>query len=403
MRRLSLFVTATLLACGDGGTGPGAPITELPRTLSSDERLLIEHSTSFGFDLLGPLSADDPEANLFFSPLSASMALGMTLNGAAATTFDGMADALGLGGLDESAINQGYEDLIGLLTGLDPVVDVRIANSVWARLGYPILGDFLDRVAEHFDATAEAVDFGAPGTLARINGWVSDGTGGKIPRMYDRLPPDLVVLLLNAVYFKADWTETFDRDDTRIEPFATPGGPVDVPLMRRTGAMSVYGDAGLSAVELPYGGGAFSFVALLPREGTSAGALASALDPDRWRGIAEGLVETEGTVVLPRFELEWEKELNDVLIALGMEEAFDPARADFSRMVQNGGVYIDEVKQKSFIAVDEKGTEAAAATGVAIVETSAPPEIRFDRPFVFAIRERLSGTLLFLGVLNDPS
>ncbi|MEZ4416613.1 MAG: serpin family protein [Gemmatimonadota bacterium] len=397
-----LLGVSLLASCDDDGTGPSDPITELPRALSADERVLIDASNTFAFTMLQELVAEQPGENVFFSPLSASLALGMTMNGAAGDTWMGMRQALGFAGMDEDQINRGYADLIDLLVGLDPLVEMRIANSVWAGQGAGLLPDFVQRVQQHFDATADAVDFGAPATLARINQWVSDGTKGKITRMYDALPSGLVALLLNAVYFKGDWTEQFDPTATVSGPFQAAQGTVTAPLMRRTAELSIFGDDEATAVELEYGGGAFTFVAVLPAEDSSPDALVRTLDRDRWVRVTEGLTKQRASVVLPRFELEWEKQMNDALARLGMADAFDPSLADFSRMVQGGGVWIGEVKQKSWVSVDERGTEAAAATGVTI-PTSLPAEIRLDRPFLFAIRERLSGTVLFLGVVEDPS
>ena len=159
---------------------------------------------------------------------------------------------------------------------------------------------------------------------------------------------------------------------------------------------------GWEAVELPYGGEAFAMTLLLPDPDLPVEAMAASLDRDTWEAILAALSERDIQLSVPRFEIEYEKVLNDVLQAMGMEEAFSNLTADFSRMVEGGGVWIDEVKQKSFVRVDEEGTEAAAATSVTIVETSAPPAIVFDRPFLLVLRERLTGTILFMGKVVDP-
>lgn len=402
-RSLLLVLSLLMAACGEDPTSPAAPasITELPRALTLAERTVVDATGSFAFDLAQELAGEDPGRNLFISPLSASLALAMTMNGTDGTTFQGMRTALRLEGLSESEINTAFQTLLELLDGLDPSVELAIANSIWFRQGTPPLPDFLQRVRTHYGAEVAEVDFGNPATLGRVNGWVSTQTRGAIPRIMDDLPGNLVMLLLNAIHFQGDWTTPFDPRRTETRPFTRGDGTtVSVPLMQRRGVFRGAFRDGAAMVELPYGGEAFTFVALLPPPEGSPEELLADLTPARWNDWLAALQEGETVVHLPRFTLEWEKQLNDVLSAMGMEEALNPG-ADFSRLVQGGGVWIDEVKQKSFVEVDEEGTTAAAVTSVAVVD-SAPPEFRLDRPFLFAIRERLSGTLLFVGILNDP-
>lgn len=399
---LGLALLAT--ACGEGPTAPGAPtpITALPRSLTVAERTVVDATGSFAFDLARELSREEPGKNLFISPLSASLALAMTMNGAAGSTAQGMRTALRLEGLSEAEINTAFQTLLELLDGLDPAVGLAIANSIWFRQGTPPLPDFLQRVRSHYGAEVAEVDFGDPATLGRVNGWVSTQTRGAIPKIMDDVPGNLVMLLLNAIHFQGDWTDPFDPRRTETRPFTRgDGSTVPVPLMQRRGSLRGAVRDGAAMVELPYGGGAFTFVALLPPEGASPGAMLEGLTPTAWNDWLSALEEADAVVHLPRFALEWEKPLNDVLELLGMGEALTPG-ADFSRLVPGGGVWIDEVKQKSVVEVDEEGTTAAAVTSVAVVD-SASPEFRLDRPFLFAIRERLSGTLLFVGILNDPA
>jgi serpin B len=363
---------------------------------------VIDAANAFGFNLLRELAADDPEQNLFISPLSASMALGMTLNGAAGNTYDGMLEALALQGLGQEEINLTYDSLIELLDGLDPAVTFQLANSVWAREGFPVLPDFLQRVQDHFDATAESVDFSDPATLDRVNDWVKEGTGGKIEKMFDSFPGNLVMILLNAIYFKGDWTDAFDRDRTQDGVFTLADGSTKTAkLMHRRADLLYLDDADFQAVELPYGGGAYAMTVVLPRHGVRLAEVVAELDAPTWSAWTDALAEQDLTLDLPRFTVEWEEKLNEVLIRLGMEDAFDPGRADFTRLTARGGIWVDEVKQKTFVEVNEEGTEAAAATSVSMVD-SAPPGVRVDRPFLVAIRERLSGTILFLGAIYDP-
>ncbi|MYB07287.1 MAG: serpin family protein [Gemmatimonadetes bacterium] len=399
--------TATILmlavtGCGDSVTGPGAhEITELPRALTAAEGEIIGASNRFTFDLLG--QANRPSEDLFLSPLSASMALGMTLNGAAGETWDQMRGVLGFGTLTQEEINASYESLIDLLVGLDPAVETAIGNSVWTRQGFPVHADFLASVRETFGAEVAELDFANPAVSARINEWVKAATNGRIEDIVPAvIPVSVVMYLINTIYFKGSWTYQFDPSDTRPEPFHLDDGSVrTVPLMTFHRELPYQENDRFQAVDLPYGGRAFSMTVLLPRQGVTVDVLAASLDAAEWEDIAGGFNDTELLLYLPRFRLPYERKLNDDLAALGMVDAFD-RRADFSRLSHVSGLFISEVKQKSWVEVNEEGTEAAAATVVEIRESSAGPVVRADRPFLFFIRERLSGTILFAGKLASP-
>lgn len=393
-----------LVACTDS-TGPGevTPITELPRPLTDAELRVLGGSNAFAFDLGRELLPEAPDDNLFWSPLSASMLLGMIMNGTDGDTWDQLRDVLGFDGMSEDDINDAYLGLIELLTGLDPTVEMAIGNSTWTDTGFPVTPAFEQRVTEHFDAEARELDLQDPTSLDAINAWASDATNGRIETIFDDLPANAVMVLLNALYFKGSWTTEFDRGRTEAAPFTrADGSNVTVDLMYLEETFVFGGDPDVAVVDLPYGGGAFSMTVAVPREGVSVDDVVRSLNQDRWNGWLEGIVETDGVVRLPRFELEWQAKLNGPLQTLGMTAAFDPALADFTRLTPGGGVWLDLVKQKAFVKVDEEGTEAAAVSGGVMVD-SAPLELRADRPFLFVLRERLSGTILFMGVVNDPT
>jgi serine protease inhibitor len=395
-----------LAACSDAA-GPGQTvITRLPRDLSVSERAVIVASNAFGFDLASRVFAADPRSNVVLSPLSTSMALGMTLNGADGTTFDAMRAALGFSGMTREAINGAYRDLIDLLTDLDPQVRFEIANAIWANQGFPFHTAFFQAVQEAFDARAESRDFADPATLGAINAWVRQRTGGLIDSIVDQLDPDLVMLLANAIYFDGAWTTQFDSSDTRRQAFTRPDGStvqVDMMMLDDPDVRAGFGP-GYAAVELPYGGEAFAMVVVLPQGSTSARAFASALDAAAWDALVAGLGPSNLAVLgLPKLELTYDTFLNDPLQAMGMGVAFAPG-ADFTAMSPRGDeLCISFVRQKTFIEVDERGTRAAAVTAVGIGVTSLPPSFVADRPFLFAIRERLSGTILFVGLVEDPT
>jgi serpin B len=407
----SLIGLVALAACGGGPASPGSgpkKITALPRTLSGDERALISANNAFAFSLLRRLNATRADSNIFTSPLSASMALGMTMNGTDGVTYDEMRTALGFpASLSRDQVNRSYKDLIALLRGLDEAVDFRIANSIWTRTGFPVFPAFTTLTKDYFDARAETLDFGNPAAIATINGWVNDNTNGKIKTILDRIPSDVVMYLINAIYFKGDWREQFKKDQTRDDRFTTlGGGTVTVKMMNRTGTIRIGGTADAQVIDLPYGGDAFAMTILLPAPGKSVNDLVTSLTPAQWDQLATQLTERdEMPLALPKFTLEWKATLNDELEAMGMRSAFDDA--DFSRLSPEGrtpgALQISEVVQKTFVDVNEEGTEAAAATSVGIRETSAPLPVRVDRPFIFALRERLSGTIIFIGKIVDPT
>ena len=375
-------------------------ITELPRALSASETEVIGASNRFAFGLLA--QANRPNENLFLSPLSASMALGMTMNGAAGETWNQMRGVLGFGGLSEEEINAAYASLLELLVGLDPSVETAIGNSVWTRQGFPVHADFLAAVRESFGAEVAEIDFASPTASGRINGWVRSATNGRIEDIVPAvIPANVVMYLINAIYFKAPWTFRFEPSDTRDAPFHLDDGSTrTVPLMSLRRDLPYLENDRFQAVDLPYGGAAFSMTIVLPQPGLSVDSLLASLDAAAWQDMAGGFRERDIEVFLPRFRMAYERTLNDDLAALGMVDAFDH-RADLSRLSPVGGLWISSVRQKSWVEVNEEGTEAAAATVVTVVE-SAPPGIRADRPFLFFIRERLSGTILFAGKLASP-
>jgi serine protease inhibitor len=404
-----LITLASLLAwaCGDGSPlGPADEITGLPRALSLNEELLVSAGNDFSFRFLDEVYQAAPDSNLFLAPLSASMALGMTLNGAAGTTFDEMRSTLGFGSMSLDQINEGYRDLIDLLLTLDSSVEMGIGNSIWYREGFPVREDFVQRTQSYFDAEVRALDFADPGAANIINGWVKGETMGKIEEIVeDPINRETVMFLINAIYFKGSWTHRFPKEKTKAATFTSEdGATAQVPLMELEDKLLYAETQTYQAVDLPYGGKAFSMTLLLPRSNVPMQELVGSLNSAVWSQIVESLTPKEGTVHLPRFRMEWGRELNDDLKAMGMKVPFIPGQADFGGLSDDAqGLFISKVKQKTFVNVDEKGTEAAGVTSVEIGRTSIPDHFLFqaDRPFLFVIRERFSETILFAGVLVE--
>jgi len=403
--RFLWVVSAGALVAGCGESF--GPIDDLPRELSLAEGKLIEADNRFAFKLFREINDQEGAKNIFISPLSVAMALGMTYNGAAGTTREAMQEALELQGMDLQEVNESYRSLIDLLRDLDPRVEFLIANSIWYRDMMPIEQDFLDLNRRYFDAAVTALDFSSPNAVDIINAWVSQNTHGKIEEIVDNpIDPLTIMFLINAIYFKGDWTYKFDKSLTQQHPFDLIDGSettVDMMSYEAETPLRYASDGDVQIVDLSYGGRAYSMTIVLPASPQGIEAVTDNLTQAQWSSWIAALDSTARQVSLPRFKLEYELTLNNVLEALGMGVAFTDS-ADFSKLYAPGGAFISEVKHKTFVDVNEEGTEAAAVTSVEIGLTSAGPwPIVIDRPFVFAIREDYSGTILFMGKIVDPS
>lgn len=404
---LLVFATLAGAACSNGSGPSSEPpplLTELPRPLTQAEAGIAQAANQFSFDLVRTAQAKDPNETIFLSPLSASMALGMTLNGAAGNTYDQMRSVLGFGTLSQEEINAAYKGLLELLAGLDNTTDMLVANSIWAKEGMPFVPAFLDAGRDWFDAEVQSVDFDDPATLVLVNDWVKAKTGGKIPKLLDGFDPDIVMALINAIYFKGSWRTPFNPKHTSPGTFRGTQGNQSVPMMRRTGGFFMAAHhPDYQAAELIYGNGAFAMTLVVPREGMTVPEVAAGLTPATWAGLVGGLVEADrAELVMPKFRLDYTRQLKGDLESLGMTDAFAGQAADFSRLVvPPPQLVITSVLQKSFLDVNEEGTTAAAATAVQVGPTSAPVPVIIDRPFLLVLRERLSGTILFIGQISN--
>ena len=406
MRYIATAVLVSMVGVVVAGCGESfEPITELPRQLSVAEGKLIEADNRFAFELFRAVNQFEGDKNVFISPLSVAMALGMAYNGAGGETQQAMQQTLSLMGMSLQEVNQAYHDLIGLLRDLDPRVEFLLANSIWYRDTWSFEQGFIDLNRQYFDAEVTPLDFTNPAAAPTINAWVNDATRGKIPSIVpDPVPADIIMYLIDAIFFKGDWTYQFDRSRTRDAPFTLLDGIEKTVDMMSHGAeveIGVSWSEGLQVGDLAYGGGAYSMTILLPSSAAEFSSLIEQLNQDSWNEWVGQLHTEEMHVSLPKFTLEYEIELKDALSALGMGIAFSDA-ADFTRMYAPGEIFISEVKHKAFVDVNEEGTEAAAATSVGVAPTSMPTSFVVDRPFVFVIREKLSGTILFMGKVVDP-
>jgi serpin B len=315
-----------------------------------------------------------------------------------------MARALGYTGIDGRKLNESYKNLILYLKQMDKKIELNIGNSLWIRKGEVIKEDFLSTNRDIFDASVTPLDFSQENAANQINEWISNATKKKISRMVDSpISPDVVMYLINAIYFKGDWTKQFEKKNTFNSQFhSSDGSTGEVMMMSRNGKVEYGQGDGFKAVRLPYGSGKAAMYCILPEESVSINNFIANLDTDRWKVIKDSISERdEVQLQLPRFKLEYGiKNLNDSLTALGMGEAFTDA-ADFSGIRE--GICISRVLHKAVIEVDEKGSEAAAATVVEMRETAAAEPLTFiaNRPFVFVIADDETGTILFIGKLSD--
>lgn len=406
MKKLLAATALLTLACTTTPpTGTPAPLTALPRALTVAEQEISARSNAFAFALFKRIAAS-PTENTFVSPLSVSMALGMTLNGAANATLDSMRATLGFAGMSLADINAGYRGLIDLLSGLDRTTDLRIANSIWFRKGYTANPAFVTALDDAFDASARPLDFALATAPDTINRWASAATAGRIPEVIQRIASTDVMFLLNAIYFKGKWREPFARAETRDAPFeAAFGGPQTVKMMRREITVRQASSTLYQAIDLGYGNDAFTMTLLLPGQGLDVHDLVDSLSDARWTALADALRPQKVVVSIPRLTLEYERQLKDDLTAMGMGIAFEDGAADFREIFlpSQPGPFIEFVKHQTFVQVNEEGTEAAAVTTVGVGVTSAPPSFTADRPFLLVLRERFSGTILFMGkILRVP-
>lgn len=365
-------------------------------------------TADFALCLLANEIAAHPGENVMLSPLSVSLALGMTANGARGTTLSGINKALGLGD-DIAANNLGYAGLLEALKRTGSGVTLNIANAIFARLGVGFKPEFLASSEEFFSAKVDELDFNDPATVKLINGFVDEATNHKISRVLgDTISSEIVMYLINCVYFKGEWSEKFDKALTENQPFLAPQGSIDLATMYRFGDMVHVVDRAHSAWEaitLPFGTSEeMRFVVVLPGAGKSVDELLPVFDAAALLRVASTNWKSEGHLWLPRIDVEYDSLLNQSLQQMGMEQAF--ADADFSGMRPIPPVlFISEVKHKTVFAVNEEGAEGAAVTsvGMGLESFSQPFNMRVDRPFLAFVVDSKTEAVIFAGLINKPA
>ena len=400
----ALFTQCSKEQTGDEQSGE-VSAEQSDELAGSVDRNLVSANTGFGFDIFKELILEDKDQNIFISPLSILLALAMTYNGAVGDTNLAMAEALGFKGFDLEELNSGFNDLMISIKNADSDIELAIANSIWHKLGFKAKEDFIERNRKYFSSEVKEIDFSTPEAVDTINGWIDEATKGKIEKMLTEIPPDAVMYLINAIYFKGNWTYPFDENLTSDDDFyLLDGSTKKVPMMSQEENFGYYDGDNFSAVKLPYGQEKMAMYIILPDEGVSLDSVTSSLDADKWNEIKESFYGSQVSLTMPKYKMEYGiKLLNDALAELGMGIAFGPG-ADFSGI--NPDIFISKVLHKAVIEVNEKGSEAAAATVVEMV-TSMPMaeeiiEFRVDRPFFFVIADDRTGSILFMGKVVEP-
>ena len=374
------------------------------RPLSVQEQKTIESSNDFAFRAFSELSNAEGAKNMFISPLSISMALGMTYNGAEADTKEAMRKTLGFDFTSDEDINKSYKELATLLKGIDKKVIFSTANSLWHNKDYRLKPSFVDLNKTYFDATVQGLDFASPTAKDQINNWVKSKTNGKIEKIVNETRREHVLFLINAIYFKGAWTYPFNKQLTQPGQFRLEDGTEVTHnfMTMKNGKYLYYQDASKQIIDLPYGNQQFSMTIVVPKEQYKVQNVVQELTGSNLTSWLSSADTSRLELHMPKFKLGYSKELRDMLTQLGMGVAFGP-QANFNGMLENkANLAISDVMHSAVVEVNEEGTEAAAVTSVGVGVTSVPLSIRIDRPFIFMIREKSSNAILFIGKLMKP-
>lgn len=401
------FALLTIPACQDE---PIDPNNGKYQEVKLDEKSaqIVEADNEFGFELFQNVySSETKYENIMVSPLSISLALAMTYNGANNETKTAMEETLKLYGLTPEEINTSYRSLVNALKSLDSKVILGIANAIYYRDSFSVEQDFIATNKNYYDAEISALDFTSPDAVDIVNNWVADKTNEKIKSILNEISGDQIMFLLNAIYFKGIWESEFKKSDTKKKDFHLENGStVQTDFMQQNNSVNYLNNDLFSAIELPYGQGNYNMYVFLPKTDKTLQDISDNLNTENWGTWLENFYEANVDIEFPKFKYKYEIKLNSILSEMGMGIAFSNS-ADFTGINKNGGLKIDYVKHKSFIEVNEEGTEAAAVTIVAIIETSAGPgsniPFNVNRPFLYAITEKSTGAILFMGTVKNPT
>lgn len=424
MKKITLVsVGVCLVAAGCGGNGSNSSSTNLDtknqtptialeaatkKLTDQTGTLVVNADNEFGLSVFQSLVKSKPNDTVFISPTSLALCLHMAYNGAAGETEKAMSKALRLDGISMDQVNDANIGLRSLMMSADPKVELSTANSVWLRQGFDVRQEFLDKNRSAYGMNVNNLNFTDPKSVDIINQWCSDNTKGRIPKIIDEIQPDDMMFLINAVYFKGKWSTPFKPENTKEGDFTAENGKQSKPMMMSLSDKFAYKQGeNYQAIRLPYGDGRLGMIMILPKEGFGASKFVDGLDYEKWQAYIAGMTSKEGRVVIPRVKFTGDYPLTQTLKTLGFGEMLDPNKADFTRIRTQKDIFVSAVKQKTFLEINEEGTEAAAVTEGTFGATSAPmPEKPFEfianRPFVFAIVDSNTKAILFIGLMRNP-
>lgn len=367
-----------------------------------DNSAQYDSNRAFAFEIMQRINGGELEENVFISPMSISIALAMLYNGTNGSGAEQMDEVLRLNGLDLESHNQNYFCLLEELGSLDSDVRLDIANSIWGVEGFEAKEEFLNYAQEFLGSDYFSRDFSDPAVLDEINTWISDNTGGNINNALDQIPPLTVIYLINAIYFNADWKYTFDSELTFTGPFESLSGDFsDVDYMRQTNDFLFTENSEFKAIDIPYGNDAFSLSIVLPNGDVND--FVEAFSDSDFENAIDQLEETEVILSMPKFEMAYDVQLAEALEQMGMPDVFTPGSLE---NIQEGwDLAVSRIIHKTFLEIDEEGTEAAAVTIIEVGTTSVDPQpmMNVNRPFLFYIRDRVNNNVLFSGKIVDLS
>jgi serpin B len=380
------------------------PKDATPITLTTSQRVKVGTDNAFAFDLLKNTISTSGETNVFISPLSVSIALGMAWNGAVGQTKTEMEIAMKMNGMSVDDINSYYKIMQSTLPGIDPTTKLSIANSLWYRTGFAVKPAYLKVNTDYFGAYVKELDFTKSWAVDTINNWCSTKTNKMIPKVINSIPADIVMYLINAEYFKGIWCKKFDKSQTTVDNFTNElGNKISVSMMNQKDTFAYNSDNYAQYLDMPYGNKAFSMTVILPTDGKTTSDVLNYLTADKWSSTISSMSTKKVEVHMPRFNTKNDFDLIPPLKSMGMKLAFSDL-ANFTN-IADAQLYISSIHHITNIEVTEDGTEAAAVTIIGVGLTSMPinpdPIFRVNKPFLFVIREKSTGVILFMGKMGS--
>jgi serpin B len=380
------------------------------RPMQVAESSLLVSSNDFCFDYFKILSQNEPSQNVMFSPYSAHAALSMLIYGASGVTKQEIKDALRISSQSDEEVKASFKSLKDYLLQVDKSVTLKIANSIWARQGFPVNANFTATMNEFYQAEVNSLDFDNPQSVNTINNWVSKQTASRIPTILEKLNADDMMVLLNAVYFKSDWKTKFNAELTTKAPFTKDDASVIQVDMMQSDKMEAwqYSTSEIQFIDIPFGNGGYLYSVIMPQGNKTLDDLIAEFTMQKWQAIISlepKTLENPSFIQLkmPRFKFAYEQKMNDHLQSMGMKRAFTQSAELLNLFSDSMSLMVSNVTQKAFIQIDENGGEAAAVTSITVGVTSVGPGFTIvNRPFVFVIREKNSNAILFIGKVHQP-